>query len=166
MKILIAIVMFLFGLFIGILVVPTFKEFSTPMFVEEEYSVARIKTILQEFGIASLPPEASNVSLFMKQDGEKRQLWVRFECPAEAKSRFVEDLSRRHSGRFNHEIELPKMHDGTPITWWTYSSSSARDDFADLCIAYDELAQNLCFYAISEVGEKNLAPAASDSASK
>ena len=54
MKVLIAVVMFLFGLFVGILVVPTFKEFSTPLYLEEEYSTPRIKSILIGFGVCYL----------------------------------------------------------------------------------------------------------------
>ena len=46
MKALIAIVMFLFGLFVGLLVFPTFKEFSVPLYLEEEYSTAHAKILL------------------------------------------------------------------------------------------------------------------------
>ena len=70
MKTLIAIVMFLFGLFVGILVVLTFKEFSSPLYMEEEYSTPRIKTLLYGFGI-TLPQEASDINLFLAQDGAK-----------------------------------------------------------------------------------------------
>ena len=67
MKVLIAIVMFLFGLFVGILIIPTFKEFSTPMYSEEEYSTPRMKTVLSGFGI-TLPREAVDINLYLKQD--------------------------------------------------------------------------------------------------
>ena len=164
MKVLIAVVMFLFGLFIGILVVPTFKEFSSSMYSEEEYSSDRINTILREFGINSLPEEASNINLFMKQDGDKKELWVRFHCSAEEKSSFVEGVSSRHIGRFNgDEPPVPKMHDGTSITWWAYKGASGKNEFSDLCVAYDEFARNVFLYAISD-GERALpVPAASDS---
>ena len=107
MKVLIAIVMFLFGLFVGILVVPGFKEFSTPLYLEEEYSTPRIKTLLSGFGI-TLPLEVSNVNLFTKQDGEKKQLWMKFECTPEVKDEFVAQLTSRHVGLFNRVVETPK----------------------------------------------------------
>ena len=156
MKVLIAIVMFLFGLFVGILVVPTFKEFSTPMSLEEEYSTPRIKTILREFGV-TLPLEASDVNLYLKQDGLKKQLWVKFECSPEVRDDFIMQLSSKNSGLFNREIETPKMLDGTPITWWSYRESApgARSaaryyEFHDMCAAYDESLHMIFIYAISD----------------
>ncbi len=148
MKILIAVVMFLFGLFVGILVVPTFKEFSTPMYSEEEYSTPRIKTLLNEFGII-LPLDATNVNLFTKHDGEKKQLWMKFECTPEVKAEFVSQLESRHSGLFNRVIESPKMLDGTPIIWWTYTDSFQYIEFKDMCVAYDEILRNLYVYAVN-----------------
>ena len=149
MKALIAIVMFLFGLFVGILIIPTFKEFSTPLYMEEEYSTPRVKTLLHGFGIV-LPPEASDVNLFLAQDGAKKQVWVKFECPADVKDAFVEKLNLNHAGLFNREIESPKMQDGTPITWWTYSNSFRYYEFKDMCVSYDDLLRNLYLYAISD----------------
>ena len=146
MKVLIAIVMFLFGLFVGILVVPGFKEFSTPMYLEEEYSTPRIKTLLSGFGI-TLPLEVSNVNLFTKQDGEKKQLWMKFECTPEVKDEFVAQLTSRHVGLFNRVVETPKMLDGSPIIWWTYSNSFNYYEFKGMCVAYDEILRNLYLYA-------------------
>ena len=152
MKALIAIVMFLFGLFVGILIVPTFKEFSSPLYMEEEYSTPRIKTLLHGFGI-TLPPEASDINLFLAQDGAKKQVWLKFECSQDVKDDFVEKLNMNHSGLFNREIATPKMQDGTPITWWTYSNSFRYYEFRDLCVSYDELLRNLYLYAVSDGGE-------------
>ena len=149
MKVLIAIVMFLFGLFIGILVVPTFQEFSTPLYMEEEYSTPRIKSILSGFGV-TLPLEVSNLNLFLKQDGEKKQVWVKFECSEEVREAFVAQLTAKHSGLFNREVERPKMSDGTPIVWWTYVDSFRYHEFNDMCVAYDEFLHNLYLYAISD----------------
>ena len=146
MKVLIAIVMFLFGLFVGVLVVPGFKEFSTPLYLEEEYSTPRIKSLLSGFGVI-LPLEVSNVNLFTKQDGEKKQVWMKFECSPEVKDEFVAQLTSRHVGLFNRVVETPKMLDGTPITWWTYSNSFNYYEFKDMCVAYDEILRNLYLYA-------------------
>lgn len=148
MKVLIAVVMFLFGLFVGILVVPTFKEFSTPLYLEEEYSTPRIKTILNGFGVM-LPLEASNVNLFTKQDGEKKQVWMKFECSEDVKDEFVAQLNSGHSGLFNRVIETPKMLDGAPITWWTYSNTFHYYEFKDMCVAYDDILRNLYLYAVN-----------------
>ena len=155
MKALIAIVMFLFGLFVGILVVLTFKEFSSPLYLEEEYSTPRIKTLLSGFGV-TLPPEASDINLFLAQNGTKKQIWLKFECPQEAKDAFVEKLNLNHSGLFNREIESPKMQDGTPITWCTYSNSFRYYEFKDMCVSYDEFLRNLYLYAVSDGGESVL----------
>lgn len=146
MKVLIAVVMFLFGLFVGILVVPGFKEFSTPMYLEEEYSTPRIKTLLSGFGI-TLPLEVSNVNLFTKQDGEKKQLWLKFECSPEVRDDFVAQLTSRHTGLFNRVVETPKMLDGSPIIWWTYSNAFNYYEFKGMCVAYDEILRNLYLYA-------------------
>ena len=148
MKALIAVVMFLFGLFVGILIVPTFKEFSTPLYMEEEYSTPRIKSILNGFGVI-LPLEVSNVNLFTKQDGEKKTVWMKFECSPEVKDEFVDQLNARHSGLFNRVIETPKMLDGTPITWWTYSNTFHYYEFKDMCVAYDEILRNLYLFAVN-----------------
>ena len=162
MKVLIAIVMFLFGVFVGILVVPTFKEFSTPMSIEEEYSTARIKTILREFSV-TLPFEAENVNLYMKQDGLKKQIWLKFECTPEVRDDFIAQLNSKNSGMFNREIESPTMLDGTPITWWSYrvNESGARNssryyEFHDMCAAYDESLHTLYIYAVSEDNEAEM----------
>ena len=148
MKVLIAVVMFLFGVFVGILVIPTFKEFSTPLYLEEEYSTPRIKTILNGFGVM-LPLEASNVNLFTRQDGKKKQVWMKFECSPEVKDEFVEQLNSRHSGLFNQVIETPKMQDGSPIIWWTYSNTFHYYEFKDMCVAYDDILRNLYLYAVN-----------------
>ena len=149
MKVLIAIVMFLFGLFVGILVVPTFQEFSTPLYSEEEYSTPRIKSILNGFGV-TLPLEASNLNLFLKQDGAKKQVWVKFECSEAVKDALIEELSGKHPGLFNREIETPKMLDKSPIVWWTYVNSFRYYEFKDMCVAYDEFLHNLYLYAVSD----------------
>ncbi|MBP5586604.1 MAG: hypothetical protein J6Y92_09660 [Lentisphaeria bacterium] len=148
MKALIAVVMFLFGVFVGVLVVPMFKEFSTPFYAEEEYSTPRIKTLLNEFGII-LPLEANDVNLFLSRNGETKRLWVKFDCPTEAKEDFINKLNSTHHGLFNRIIETPKMIDGTPIIWWTYSNSFQYIEFRDMCVAYDELLHNLYIYAVS-----------------
>ena len=165
MKILIAAVMFLLGLFIGILVVPTFKEFSNSMYVEEEYSSKHVQEILRDFGISMVPPEASVVNLFLKQDGEKKELWVQLHCPAEAQAVFLEELSRRHSGHFNgSEPPMPKMQNGNPITWWTYHNASGKEEYSDLCVGCDEFSRDLFLYTFSEVGEKPPVSSGSDPA--
>lgn len=148
MKVLIAVVMFLFGLFVGILVMPMFNEFSSAMYIEEEYSTPRIKTILHGFGI-TLPLEASDVNMFLKQDGQDKQVWVKFSCSSEVKDAFVERLRASRSGYFNHEIASPKMMDGTPITWWTYSNTFPYYEFKDIGTAYDEVLQNFYIFAVS-----------------
>lgn len=150
MKVLIAIVMFLFGLFIGILVVPTFKEFSAPLYMEEEYSTPRLKSVLNGFGV-TLPLEASDLNLFLRQDGNRRQVWVKFECTEDVKDAFVEQLNLKHSGLFNREVETPKMIDGSPITWWTYRNTFRNYyEFKDMCVAYDDILRKLYLYAISD----------------
>ena len=149
MKVLIAIVMFLFGLFVGILIIPTFQEFSAPLYVEEEYSVPRVKSILHEFGI-TLPLEASEVNLYTKQDGSKKQLWVKFECSSDVHDAFVEQLKSKLPGMFNREIETPKMFDGSPITWWSYRNTFRYYEFSGMCAAYDDLMRNFYIYAIKD----------------
>ena len=152
MKVLIAIVMFLFGLFVGVLIVPTFKEFSSPMYIEEEYSTPRIKSLLHEFGI-TLPLEAANVNLYLKQNGLKKQLWVKFECTPDVRDDFMMQLNSNHSGLFNHEIETPVMFDKTPITWWSYRSKFRYYEFHEMCAAYDDLTRTLYLYAVSDDSE-------------
>ena len=159
MKVLIAIVMFLFGLFIGILIIPAFQEFSSPMSVEEEYSTPRIKTILSGCGI-TLPLEAADVNLYLRQDENKKQIWMKFECSPEVKDEFVDQLNSRHSGLFNRIIETPKMIDGSPIIWWTYSNSFQYIEFRDMCVAYDELMHKLYLYAV--IGDSPSRPRAGD----
>ena len=161
MKVLIAVVMFLFGVFVGILVVPTFKEFSTPMYLEEEYSSPRIKTLLREFGI-TLPLEAADVNLFLKQDGTKKQLWVKFECSPEVRDVFIEKLNMEHAGMFNREIETPKMFDGTMISWWSYRNTFRYYEFNGMCAAYDDIMRNLYIYATSDSASQEL-PSSQDS---
>ena len=148
MKVLIAVVMFLFGLFVGILVIPTFREFSSPLYAEEEYSTPRIKTILNGFGVV-LPLEASDINLFLKQNESKKQVWVKFVCPADAKEDFIQQLTAKHSGMLNREVEQPKMFDGTVITWWTFLTSYRYYEFNGMCVAYDEVLHNLYLYAVS-----------------
>lgn len=155
MKALIAIVMFLFGIFVGILVVPMFKEFSTPMYIEEEYSSPRIKTLLHEFDI-TLPPEALDINLFLKQDGLKKELWVKFECSPEVRDDFVAQINARHPGLFNSEITSPKMYDGTPITWWSYRRSFRYYEFSGMCAAYDDTLRQLYLYAFSDGNDDSL----------
>ncbi len=149
MKALIAIVMFLFGLFVGVLVVPTFQEFSSSMYSEEEYSTPRIKTLLNDFGI-TLPTETTDINLFMTQDGEKKQVWMKCECSPEVKDEFVESLNVKHSGLFNRVIVSPKMMNGTPVAWWTFRNTFRYYEFHDMCVAYDELLRNLYLYAIMD----------------
>ena len=155
MKVLIAIVMFLVGLFVGILIVPTFKEFSTPLYVEEEYSSPRIKSILSGFGV-TLPLEASNLNLFLRQDGQKKQVWVKFECNEEVRDAFIEQLNSKHPGLFNREVETPKMYDGTPITWWSFSNTFRYYEFDGMCGAYDDILHNFYIYASSDSGKMEL----------
>ena len=147
MKVLIAIVMFLFGLFVGILIIPAFKEFSTTLMSEEEYSTPRMKTVLSGFGI-TLPLEAADINLYLKQSEDIRQVWVKFECPADANDEFMQRLNARHSGLFNREIESPKMFDGTPVTWWTFNNSFRYYEFDGMCAAYDELLHQVYLYAV------------------
>ena len=154
MKVLIAIVMFLFGVFVGVLIMPFFNEFGAPMSFEEEYSTPRIKTLLHGFGI-TLPLEASGINLFMKQNGQDKQIWVKFECSPEVKDAFIENLTASHSGHFNSEVESPKMMDGSPITWWTYSRSFRYYEFKNMCAAYDESLRVFYIYAISSGAEPN-----------
>ena len=149
MKTLIAIVMFLFGVFVGLLIMPTFQEFSNQMSFEEEYSMPRVKTLLREFGI-TLPLDAAEVSLFMKQDGPKKQVWLKFECSPDVRDELVEDLNSRFSGMFNREIESPKMLDGTAITWWAYRNTFRYYEFQGMCAAYDDLTRTLYIYAVSD----------------
>ncbi len=148
MKVLIAVVMFLFGVFVGVLVVPMFNVFSTPFYAEEEYSAPRIKTILNEFGVI-LPVEATDINLFLSRSGESKRVWVKFDCPPEAKDDFVNKLNSMHHGLFNRIIESPKMLDGTPVIWWTYSNSFQYIEFKDMCVAYDEMMHRLYLYAVS-----------------
>ena len=147
MKVLIAIVMFLFGLFIGILIILAFQEFSTPMNMEEEYSTPRIKTILSGCGII-LPLEASDINLYMKQEGSKKQVWLKFECPEEANETFMQQLNAKHAGMFNREIETPKMFDGSIISWWTFRNTFRYYEFNGMCAAYDEFLHTVYLYAI------------------
>ena len=149
MKVLIAIVMFLFGLFIGLLIIPTFQEFSTPMSVEEEYSTPRIKTILSGCGI-SLPLEAADVNLYLRQDENKKQIWMKFECSDEVKEAFMQQLNTKHAGMFNREIETPKMFDGSPVSWWTFRDSFRYYEFNGMCAAYDDTLHTLYLYAIQD----------------
>ena len=149
MKVLIAIVMFLFGLFVGILIIPTFKEFSTSMLSEEEYSTPRMKTVLSGFGI-TLPLEAADINLYFKQGEEKRQVWVKFECPDGAKDEFMQRLNARHAGMFNREIEMPRMFDGTPVSWWSFNNSFRYYEFDGMCAAYDDLLHQVYLYAIQD----------------
>ena len=158
MKILIAVVMFLLGTFIGILVMPMFKEFSQPFSYEEEYSMPRVRTILHAFGV-TLPPEASDINLYLKQENGRKQVWVRCECPSEARDVFIEQLTVDHQGRFPHEIELPKMLDGTPVSWWTNRDSYRYNEFRDLCVTYDDLLHYLYIYTVTDIDGESPAPA-------
>ena len=149
MKVLIAIVMFLFGLFIGILIIPAFKEFSNPLSVEEEYSTPRIKTILSGCGII-LPLEAADVNLFLRQSETKKQVWLKFECTDEVKEAFMQQLNSKHAGMFNREIETPKMFDGSVISWWTFRNTFRYYEFNGMCAAYDDTLHTLYLYAIQD----------------
>ena len=149
MKVLIAIVMFLFGLFVGFLVTPFVNEFAKPLYVEEEYSSPRVKTLLNSFGI-TLPLEASEVNLFVKQEGELNRAWLKFSCSPEVKEEFMAELNRRHPGLFNREVESPKMFDGTMITWWSFNNSLRYYEFNDMCAAYDDLLRYCYVYAVSD----------------
>ena len=149
MKVLIAIVMFLFGVFVGVLIMPFFNEFGAPMSFEEEYSTPRIKTLLHGFGI-TLPLEASGINLFMKQKGQDKQIWVKFECSPEVKDAFIENLTASHSGHFNRELPPPRTYEGTTISWWTIQQSYHFYEFNDITVAYDELLRNLYLYAIAD----------------
>lgn len=162
MKFLIAIVMFLFGVFVGILAVPMFKEFSETMYIEEEYSSPRIKSLLREFDV-TLPFEAADVNLFMKQDGLKKEIWLKFECSPEVRDDFISQLTTRRSGLFNREIEPPKMLDGTMITWWGYRNSFRYYEFNGMCAAYDDSLRQLYLYGISDESDEDGGPAFSDS---
>ena len=149
MKVLIAIVMFIFGVFVGLLVTPFLQEFSTTMYEEEEYSAPRVKTLLRAYGI-TLPAEATELNVFQKQDGSTRQVWVKFECPPEAKDEFIEKLTTSHSGHFNRELPPPRTYEGTTISWWTIQQSYHFYEFNDITVAYDELLRNLYLYAIAD----------------
>ena len=149
MKVLIAIVMFLFGLFIGILTIPAFKEFSNPMSVEEEYSTPRIKTILSGCGII-LPLEAADISLYLRQSEQKKQIWLKFECSNDVKEEFIQQLTLKHAGMFNREIETPKMFDGSVVTWWTFRNTFRYYEFSGMCAAYDETLHTLYLYAVQD----------------
>ena len=149
MKVLIAIVMFLFGIFVGLLIMPTFQEFSSSMYIEEEYSMPKLKTILREFGI-TLPPEATEINLFSKQDGQKKQLWVKFECSPEVRDELITALNSKFSGMFNREIESPKMLNGTVIPWWSYRNTFLYYEFHGMCAAYDDILRTFYIYAVSE----------------
>ena len=149
MKALIAVVMFLFGLFVGILVVPMFKEFSTPYYAEEEYSTPRIKTILNGCGI-TLPFEAADVSLYLRQSEQKKQIWLKFECSDEVKEAFVQQLNSKHAGMFNREIETPKMFDGSVVSWWTFRDTFRYYEFNSMCAAYDDVLHTFYLYAIQD----------------
>ena len=163
MKVLIAIVMFLFGLFVGVLVTPFINEFAKPMYVEEEYSSPRVKTLLSGFGI-TLPLEASEVNLFVKREGELNRAWLKFSCSPEVKEEFVEELNRRHPGLFSREVEAPKMFDGTMITWWNFNDSFRYYEFNDMCAAYDDILRNFYVYAVTdESGSHDSASAAAES---
>ena len=147
MKALIAIVMFIFGIFVGLLVTPFLQEFTTTMYEEEEYSTPRVKTLLHGFGI-TLPAEATDLNVFQKQDGTTRQVWVKFECPPEARDEFVAKLSTSHSGHFNRELPVPRTYEGMNISWWTFQPSYRLNEFNEMCMAYDDLLHNVYLYAI------------------
>lgn len=158
MKLLIAVVMFLFGVFVGVLVMPTFTEFSTPLYLEEEYSTPRIKSLLHEFGI-TLPLEAADINVFFKQNGETKQLWVKFVCSSDVRDVFIADMTSKHSGMFNREIESPKMSDGSMVTWWSYRNTFRYYEFNGMCVAYDDVLQNVYIYGYSDGGRRELSPA-------
>ena len=150
MKALIAIVMFIFGVFVGLLVTPFLQEFSATMYQEEEYSTPRVKTLLRGFGI-TLPPEVADLNVFQKQDGEKREVWMKFECSPETKDEFIESLNRSHAGHFNRELKSPRTYEGANISWWTFQTSYNFYEFNNICVAYDELLHNLYLYAFADV---------------
>ena len=154
MKVLIAIVMFLFGLFIGILIIPAFQEFSNPMSVEEEYSTPRIKTILSGCGII-LPLEAADVNLYLRQSENKKQIWLKFECSDEVKEAFMQQLNSKHVGMFNREIETPTMFDGSVITWWTFRNTFRYYEFKGMCAAYDDTLHTIYLYAVQDDDESS-----------
>ena len=149
MKALIAIVMFIFGIFVGLLVTPFLQDFTTTMYEEEEYSTPRVKTLLHAYGI-TLPAEATDLNVFQKQDGTTRQVWMKFECPPEARDEFVQKLSTSHAGHFNRELPVPRTYEGMNITWWTFQSSYRLNEFNDMCMAYDDLLHNVYLYAITD----------------
>lgn len=155
MKALIAIVMFLFGLFVGILAMPFINETVTPLYIEEEYSTPRIKTLLHGFGI-TLPLEATDINFFLKQNGTSKQLWLKFECSPEVKDEMIDQLNAKHAGMFNREIESPKMFDGTVITWWSYRNSFRYYEFNGMCAAYDDLLHVFYLYAVSDGSEERM----------
>ena len=150
MKVLIAIVMFIFGIFVGLLVTPFLQEFSATMYEEEEYSTPRVKTMLRGFGI-TLPAEVTDLNVFQKQDGEKREVWMKFECSPETRDEFIESLNRSHSGHFNREMAVPRTYAGANISWWTCQPSYHFYEFHNISVAYDELLHNLYLYAIADV---------------
>jgi len=146
MKALIAVVMFLFGVCVGLLVTPAIQEFSSTMYLEEEYSMPRVKTELRAFGI-TLPPDAAEINVFHTQNGATRQMWVKFECSEEAKEEFVEKLNSSHPGLFNREVPVPRMANGMGIPWWTFQTTYKYYEFDDMCAAYDEFLHNMYVYA-------------------
>lgn len=154
MKALIAIVMFIFGVFVGLLVTPFLQEFSATMYEEEEYSTPRVKSLLRGFGI-TLPLEVADLNVFQKQDGSSRQVWVKFECSPETKDEFVESLTRSHAGHFNRELVPPRTYEGAAISWWTFQSSYLHYEFDNISMAYDELLHNLYLYAIADVSSQS-----------
>ena len=147
MKVLIAIVMFAFGILVGLLVTPAIQEFSSTMYVEEEYSAPRLKTMLRSFGI-TLPLEAADINVFHTQNGATRQVWVKFECPPDVKEDFIERLRESHQGLFNRVIPTPKMSNGMGIPWWTFQTTYQYYEFRDMCAAYDDFLRNMYLYAI------------------
>ena len=149
MKALIAIVMFIFGVFVGLLVTPTLQEFSSTMYLEEEYSAPRVKSQLRSFGI-TLPPEAMDINVFLTQNGATRQVWAKFECSPEVKEAFIERLNSSHQGHFNRVLPTPKTLEGMGISWWTFQDSYQYYEFKDLCAAYDDFLHNMYLYAISD----------------
>jgi len=149
MKVLIAIVMFVLGLFVGLLSTPLLQEFSTTMYQEEEYSMPRVKTKLRAFGI-TLPAEASDLNVFLTQNGSENQVWLKFVCPADVKDEFVERLNSSHAGHFKRDLPPPKTYDGTIITWWTFNTTYHYYEFNDMCMAYDELMQTVYLYAYND----------------
>ena len=149
MKVLIAIVMFIFGVFVGLLSTPFLQEFSTSMYQEEEYSATRAKTMLRGFGI-TLPPEAADLNVFLTQNGSTKQVWAKFECPPESRDEFLEKLKTAHSGNFKYDLPTPKTYEGMNITWWSFQDSYHHYEFRDVYLGYDELLHNMYLYAISD----------------